>query len=72
MTDGLADFTLLRSIPGARCYLQALNLNPNAKHIWSYLRIAFSCMERFDLVNKANTQDVDGFRDEFSLFQLDD
>jgi tetratricopeptide (TPR) repeat protein len=36
---------------GARCYLQALNLNPNARHIWSYLRIALSVMERFDLVS---------------------
>ena len=34
----------------ARAYLDALRLNPEATHIWSYLRIAFTCMERFDLV----------------------
>jgi peroxin-5 len=50
--------------------LQALNLNPNAIHIWSYLRVAFSCMERFDLVTKCESRDVSAFKDEFSLFDL--
>ena len=50
--------------------MQALNLNPNAIHIWSYLRIAFSCMERFDLVTKCEGRDVNAFKDEFSLFDL--
>ena len=53
-----------------RFALQALNLNPNAIHIWSYLRIAFSCMERFDLVTKCEGRDVNAFKDEFSLFDL--
>jgi len=25
----------------ARCHLQTLSLNPEARHVWSYLRIAF-------------------------------
>ena len=38
----------------ARCYLQALRLNPGATHIWSYLRVAFTCMKRPDLVEKVS------------------
>ena len=38
----------------ARCYLAALRLNPDATHIWSYLRITFTCMERYDLVQKVS------------------
>lgn len=31
-------------------YHQALRLNPEASHIWGYLRVTFTAMERFDLV----------------------
>lgn len=51
----------------ARSYLGAIKLNPKATHIWSYLRIAFSCLERYDLVTKAEAQDVYAFRDEFQF-----
>ena len=67
---GISHSNLGKYQEGARCYLQALNLNPNATHIWSYLRIAFSCMERFDLVSKTEGQDVASFKDEFNLFDL--
>ncbi|TYZ64696.1 hypothetical protein PybrP1_011049 [[Pythium] brassicae (nom. inval.)] len=53
-----------------KCYLQALSLNQRAEHIWSYLRICFTCMERFDLVKVADTRDVSLFRDEFKLLDL--
>lgn len=46
-------------------YLEALKLNPQAGHIWSYLRIAFSCMERFDLLKLADNEDVNLFTAEF-------
>lgn len=36
----------------------------------SYLRISFSCMERFDLVTKADARDVNVFKEEFNLFDL--
>lgn len=49
----------------ARSYLKALDLNNNASHIWSYLRISFSCLERKDLLAKAESQNIDLFRDEF-------
>ncbi|KAH7491920.1 Peroxisome biogenesis protein 5 [Phytophthora ramorum] len=53
-----------------KCYLQALSLNNRADHIWSYLRICFTCMERFDLVKVADTRDIAHFRDEFKLIDL--
>lgn len=53
-----------------KCYLQALNLNNRADHVWSYLRVCFTCMERFDLIKLADTRDVSLFRDEFSLIDL--
>ncbi|GLD98736.1 hypothetical protein PINS_up007454 [Pythium insidiosum] len=53
-----------------KCYLQALSLNARADHIWSYLRICFTCMERFDLVKLADTRDVSVFRDEFKLLDF--
>eukprot|EP00644_Phytophthora_capsici_P001108 jgi/Phyca11/551842/estExt2_Genewise1Plus.C_PHYCAscaffold_430357 len=53
-----------------KCYLQALSLNNRADHIWSYLRICFTCMERFDLVKIADTKDISHFREEFKLIDL--
>ena len=49
-------------------YLCALSLNPEARHIWSYLRICFTCMERFDLVNKVDAGDPNAFRGDFPGF----
>ena len=54
----------------SRCYLQALTLNPHAVHIWSYLRIAFTCLDRFDLVKLTDTRDLSHFRSEFELLDL--
>eukprot|EP00516_Mucochytrium_quahogii_P012612 CAMPEP_0203803806 /NCGR_PEP_ID=MMETSP0100_2-20121128/13118_1 /ASSEMBLY_ACC=CAM_ASM_000210 /TAXON_ID=96639 /ORGANISM=" , Strain NY0313808BC1" /LENGTH=666 /DNA_ID=CAMNT_0050711723 /DNA_START=111 /DNA_END=2112 /DNA_ORIENTATION=+ len=51
----------------ARCYLKALDLNPEAVHIWSYLRICFTCMERFDLIAASDKRDLDAFRAEFNF-----
>ena len=45
--------------------LQALKLNPAASHIWGYLRVTFTSMERFDLVQAASAQDISLFDDEF-------
>ncbi|RQM11590.1 hypothetical protein DD237_008429 [Peronospora effusa] len=53
-----------------KCYLQALSLNNRADHIWSYLRICFTCMERFDLVKLADTRDISHFREEFKLIDF--
>ena len=53
----------------ARCYLQALSLNSDALHIWSYLRIAFTCLDRFDLVKLTDTRDLSHFKEEFQLME---
>ena len=40
----------------ASCYLRVLNMNPQASHIWSYLRGCFTQMNRYDLVEKLQPQ----------------
>ncbi|CAN0501639.1 unnamed protein product [Ectocarpus sp. 12 AP-2014] len=64
---GISQANLNRYEEASSCYLQALRLNPEAKHIWSYLRIVFSSMERFDLVQKAGKEDAGLFEDDFDL-----
>nr|CCA20458.1 peroxisomal targeting signal 1 receptor putative [Albugo laibachii Nc14] len=54
----------------ANCYLQALSLNDQADHIWSYLRVCFTCMERFDLVQATESRDLQQFRDEFKILNM--
>jgi peroxin-5 len=51
----------------ARCYLQTLTLNPSAIHCWSYLRIALSCSERWDLLPLAASQDLEAFREHYDF-----
>jgi peroxin-5 len=51
----------------AKYYLKALSQNERADHIWAYLRIAFTCMEREDLIRKAEQRDPKLFLDEFPL-----
>ena len=67
---GISHANLGQYHEASRCYLQAVTLNPNATHIWSYLRIAFTCMDRFDLVKLTDTQDLTLFRQEFQLLDL--
>ena len=42
----------------ARAYIAALKLNPGAEHIWTYLRIALTCLKRSDLVQLTQSEDV--------------
>lgn len=51
----------------ARAYVSALSLNPDATHIYSYLRICFTCMERFDLIALADKRNIDALKLEFQL-----
>ena len=55
----------------ARCYLQTLSLNPAATHCWSYLRIALSCSEKWDLIPLAATQDLAPFREHYDFVLYD-
>ena len=64
---GISHSNLGKYGDAARAYLKALDLNPGASHIWSYLRICFTCMERFDLVSKVDGRNVDAFRAEFKF-----
>jgi peroxin-5 len=51
----------------ARCYLQTLSLNPGAVHCWSYLRVALTCAERWDLIPAAASQNLEAFQDSFDF-----
>ncbi|KAH9105706.1 hypothetical protein LEN26_014703 [Aphanomyces euteiches] len=67
---GISHANLGQYEDAAHCYLQALQQNDQADHIWSYLRIAFTCMERFDLVKLTDMKDIAAFRNEFRLVDL--
>mmetsp|Transcript_36214 Transcript_36214/g.59060 ORF Transcript_36214/g.59060 Transcript_36214/m.59060 type:complete len:493 (+) Transcript_36214:3-1481(+) len=53
----------------ARCYLQTLSLNPKATHVWSYLRIALTCEEQWDLLPMAAAQNLAAFHDHFDFVE---
>ena len=64
---GICHANLNNYSEAARNYLTALTLNPKASHIWSYLRIAFTCLDRFDLAKLTDKRDVPLFKGEFTL-----
>jgi len=47
----------------AGSYLNALALNPDAKHLWNYLRTALIKLGKFDMLPLVDQQQVDAFRD---------
>eukprot|EP01094_Clydonella_sp_ATCC50884_P010888 TRINITY_DN20707_c0_g1_i1.p1 TRINITY_DN20707_c0_g1~~TRINITY_DN20707_c0_g1_i1.p1 ORF type:complete len:451 (-),score=113.27 TRINITY_DN20707_c0_g1_i1:448-1683(-) len=49
----------------SKYYLKALSMNPTATHIWSYLRISLTCMNRDDLAELTASREVNAFREEF-------
>ena len=51
----------------ASCYLKALDLNPQANHIWTYLGMTLTSMGRPDLVEQAALQDPNAFRGDFDF-----
>lgn len=51
----------------ARCYLQTLSLNPDATHCWTYLRMALSSNERWDLLPFVFSKDLNAFQDHFDF-----
>ena len=51
----------------AQCYLKALSLNPEASHIWGYLTMTLTSMDRPDLVAKAATGNHEAFREAFDF-----
>lgn len=69
LNRGIALANQSQYMESGKCYLQALSLNPDANHIWNYLRIALSCAERADLVQHADARDLAWFRREFGLLE---
>lgn len=53
----------------ARCYLQTLSLNQDARHVWSYLRIALTCDEQWDLLPLAASQNLTAFHEHFDFVE---
>jgi peroxin-5 len=49
----------------ARAYMKALELSPAATHIWQYIKISFTCMERPDLVTLCEAKDLNTLRKMF-------
>mmetsp|Transcript_22063 Transcript_22063/g.39109 ORF Transcript_22063/g.39109 Transcript_22063/m.39109 type:complete len:676 (-) Transcript_22063:249-2276(-) len=64
---GISHSNLGNYAEAARCYLKAIDLNPSAVHVWGYLRICFTCMERFDLIAAADKRNLEAFRAEFKF-----
>lgn len=54
---GLAKNRMNDHKDAANCFLNALILNPNVSHVWTYLRQSFMKMERFDLIEKLEMRD---------------
>lgn len=67
LNKAIAHSNLQHHEEAARCYLQTLSLNPGAVHVWSYLRIALTCCERWDLLPLAAEQNIDAFREHFDF-----
>ncbi len=51
----------------AQYFLGALNMHPDAKHIWTNLQMVFMSMGRDDLVEKSTQRNIQMFRDEFDF-----
>jgi peroxin-5 len=52
----------------ARFYVRALQLNPNAPHVWGYLRTSIACGNMQEHLPLTETQDLDALS---SLFPLE-
>lgn len=57
MNLGISHANLQQYAPAAAAYVKALHYSPEARHIWGYLRVVLSCMERFDLVQMSGQED---------------
>eukprot|EP00955_Chlamydomonas_euryale_P097780 365099-Chlamydomonas_euryale.AAC.13 len=42
----------------SRFYARALSLNPQAVHVWGYLRTAIACAGRIDLMDVVDGRDI--------------
>ena len=47
--------------------MNALALNPQAKHVWELFQSAILGLGRYDLLEKIQNQNVDEFRTDFNI-----
>ncbi|GMH96702.1 hypothetical protein TrVE_jg55 [Triparma verrucosa] len=64
---GISHSNLRNYEDAVRCYLQVISLNEDMKYVWGYLRVALTCLERWELLEKAGRQDLEGFRADFDF-----
>ncbi len=43
-------------------YVRALGLNPDASHVWSYLRTSLACAGRSELLGAVESRDLNALR----------
>lgn len=55
---GISYANLKKYNEAVKSYLQALHLNPNAKHIWNYLRTCLTHLNRLDLVESSANENI--------------
>ena len=67
LNKGIAYANLNRYEESAIAYLSALHLNRNAKHIWNYIRVVLTCMDRLDLVELAGNEDITALSEALGL-----
>jgi len=61
-------YMALKDYPkAAQYFLGAIEMHPEAKHIWTNLQMVFMSMERPDLLDKAAEARTDLFKDEFEF-----
>ena len=56
--SGISHANLMKYEDAARAYVRALNLTPTAKHIWGYLRVVLTNMNRLDLAELSGQEDT--------------
>jgi hypothetical protein len=52
---------LLKFEAAAHFFVNALTLNPNATHIWNYLRSSMVRLDRYDLIERVEAKDLKFF-----------
>ena len=55
---GISETNLNNYSEAIKHYVQALKYTPSAEQAWAYLRVVFSSMRRYDLVELTNKQDI--------------
>jgi len=55
---GIALTNLSRYKEAAQYYLSALKLSPTSAHVWDYVRLVFTSIDRFDLVEVTRSQNL--------------